>query len=193
MFGFLALALRQANIARWSTMRCAQRESVLEHSAIVGLLTILVIQYAKENGEQLDESLMLSHALLHDASESITGDTISTTKNANANLLAEFRKIEALATEQMLDMAPGFMRDYLHRAFEPGGMEQKLVKACDIFGAYIKCRLEVAAGNKQEFQDALNKMEESVHQLVETYPEIGRLHADFNAGLGMSIDSLMRM
>ncbi len=34
-FGFLALALRQRLIKRWSLMHSVQPESVLEHSAVV--------------------------------------------------------------------------------------------------------------------------------------------------------------
>lgn len=48
-YGFLALALRQANITRWSLMRCSQRESVLEHSAVVTLLSFLIAQIANRN------------------------------------------------------------------------------------------------------------------------------------------------
>lgn len=38
-FGFLALALRQRLIKRWSLMHSVQPESVLEHSAVVTLLS----------------------------------------------------------------------------------------------------------------------------------------------------------
>lgn len=40
-FGFLALALRQRLIKRWSLMHSVQPESVLEHSAVVTLLSYL--------------------------------------------------------------------------------------------------------------------------------------------------------
>jgi 5'-deoxynucleotidase len=193
MYGFLAMALRQSNITRWPTMRCANPETVLEHSAIVAILAMLVIQYAKADGDDLDESIIMYHALMHDAQEIICGDTITPTKRANPTIHSEFQKIEAAATQQMVQSAPPFMRDFLARAFEPGGREQKLVKACDTYAAYIKCRLEVAAGNKAEFGDALERMEELVHQMVETIPEIGRLHADFYYGIGLSVDSLLNL
>ena len=191
MYGFLAMALRQSNITRWPTMRCAQKETVLEHSAIVSILAMLIGQYAKENGDEINEGLLMYHALMHDAQEIICGDTITPTKRANPTINAEFKKIEAAATHQMVKSAPPFMQDFLAKAFEPGGREQTLVKACDTYAAYIKCRLEVAAGNKVEFGDALERMEESVHLMIESIPELGRIHADFSHGIGLSVDALL--
>lgn len=98
-FGFLALALRQRLIKRWSLMHSVQPESVLEHSAVV--------------------------------------------------------------------------------------------KACDTYSAYIKCKLEVAAGNGLEFQDALSKMERVVAQVKSDFPEIDALDKWFGNGLGHSVDKLL--
>ena len=92
------MALRQSNITRWPTMRCAQKETVLEHSAIVSILAMLIGQYAKENGDEINEGLLMYHALMHDAQEIICGDTITPTKRANPTIHAEFKKIEAAAT-----------------------------------------------------------------------------------------------
>ncbi|WP_283933284.1 YfbR-like 5'-deoxynucleotidase, partial [Salmonella enterica] len=73
----------------------------------------------------------------------------------------------------------------------PGGYEQSLVKACDTYSAYIKCKLEVAAGNGLEFQDALSKMERVVAQVKSDFPEIDALDKWFGNGLGHSVDKLL--
>ena len=50
-FGFLALALRQRLIKRWSLMHSVQPESVLEHSAVVTLLSYLAGNIAIQQGK----------------------------------------------------------------------------------------------------------------------------------------------
>lgn len=52
-FGFLALALRQRLIKRWSLMHSVQPESVLEHSAVVTLLSYLAGNIAIQQGKSV--------------------------------------------------------------------------------------------------------------------------------------------
>ncbi|MFH7097222.1 YfbR-like 5'-deoxynucleotidase, partial [Klebsiella pneumoniae] len=61
-FGFLALALRQRLIKRWSLMHSVQPESVLEHSAVVTLLSYLAGNIAIQQGKSVDLAVMLAHA-----------------------------------------------------------------------------------------------------------------------------------
>ena len=118
-YGFLALALRQRLIKRWSLMHSLQPESVLEHSAVVTLLSMLAGNIALQQGKSVDLAKMLSYA------------------------------------------------------------------------AYIKCKLEVAAGNGLEFEDALNKMEGVVAQVKKDFPEVAALDEWFGEGLGQSVDKLL--
>lgn len=189
-YGFLSLVLRQRLIRRWSLMRCVQDENVLEHSAIVSILVILAAEIAHQNGKVIDKAGMLQHALLHDASEVLVGDVVTPVKRANPAIHAEFMKLEVQAEHRLLQTLPEALKQTIADAFNPGGYEQALVKACDSYSAYIKCKFEVAACNK-EFEDALISMEKVVTNLRQKFPEIEAIHSWFSEGLSMSIDRLL--
>lgn len=190
-FGFLALALRQRLIKRWSLMHSLQPESVLEHSAVVTLLSMLAGNIALQQGKSVDLAKMLSHAVLHDTAEVLCSDVVTPVKKANPVLKREFERLEQAAEERLVQTLPDSLKDVVSEAFSPGGYEQQLVKACDVYAAYIKCKLEVAAGNGLEFEDALNKMEGVVAQVKKDFPEVAALDEWFGEGLGQSVDKLL--
>lgn len=68
-YGFMALAMRQRLIKRWSTMRCSEPENVLEHSAVVTMLAYLAGNIAIQLGKKVDLATMLAHASMHDVAE----------------------------------------------------------------------------------------------------------------------------
>lgn len=190
-FGFLALSLRQRLIKRWSLMHCVQPESVLEHSAVVTLLAMLAGNIALQQGKTIDMGLLLSHAAIHDAAEVLCSDIVTPVKNANPVLKREFDRLEQAAEARMIGTLPESLKDSIAKAFSPGGYEERLVKACDIYAAYIKCKLEVAAGNGLEFQDVLTKMETDVEKIKDNFSEMNSLVSWFDAGLGQSVDKLL--
>lgn len=190
--GFLALALRQRLIKRWSLMHSTQSESVLEHSAVVTLLSFLAGNIAIEQGKSVDLSKMMSHALLHDGAEVLCSDVCTPAKKANAVIAREFARLERAAEDKLVQTLPESLQPIVAEAFAPGGYEQQLVKACDIYAAYIKCKLEVAAGNALEFQDALDKTAQSLEQVKRDFPEIYTLDQLFGEGLGQSVDQLLK-
>lgn len=190
-YGFLALALRQRLIKRWSLMHSVQPESVLEHSATVTLLALLAGHVANQKGNKVDLAKMLSHAALHDVAEVLCQDVVTPVKKANDTLAREFERLEKAAEEQLIHTLPLELQGAVAEAFAPGGYEQQLVKACDTYAAYIKCKLEVAAGNALEFQDALDKMIGVVSQLKSDFPEIEAIDQWFGAGLNLSVDKLL--
>ncbi|EGR1271158.1 5'-deoxynucleotidase [Vibrio parahaemolyticus] len=190
-YGFLALALRQRLIKRWSLMHSVQPESVLEHSATVTLLALLAGHVANQKGNKVDLAKMLSHAALHDVAEVLCQDVVTPVKKANDTLAREFERLEKAAEEQLIHTLPLELQGAVAKAFAPGGYEQQLVKACDTYAAYIKCKLEVAAGNALEFQDALDKMIGVVSQLKSDFPEIEAIDQWFGAGLNLSVDKLL--
>ncbi len=142
-------------------------------------------------GKSVDLAIMLAHASLHDAAEVLCSDVVTPVKKANAVLQREFERLEKAAEDKLIQTLPEELQDAVSRAFAPGGYEQSLVKACDTYSAYIKCKLEVAAGNGIEFQDALSKMERIVAQVKLDFPEIDALDKWFGDGLGHSVDKLL--
>ena len=189
-YGFLALALRQRFIRRWSTMGCTHTENVLEHSAIVTLLTMLVGRLAMANGRDVDLTMMLEHAILHDVSEVLCSDIITPVKRATPELYREFQKLEKAAEAKLITTLPQVLQQDVENALNLDGLEHQLVKACDVYSAYIKCRIEVNSGNTIEFGDALKKMEIEVNKL-RVIPELDQIHVWFQGGLSESVDSLL--
>ncbi|WP_283192466.1 YfbR-like 5'-deoxynucleotidase, partial [Klebsiella pneumoniae] len=136
-FGFLALALRQRLIKRWSLMHSVQPESVLEHSAVVTLLSYLAGNIAIQQGKSVDLAVMLAHASLHDAAEVLCSDVVTPVKKANAVLQREFERLEKAAEDKLIQTLPEELQDAVAIAFAPGGYEQSLVKACDTYSALM--------------------------------------------------------
>tara|TARA_B110000211_G_scaffold234173_1_gene302734 strand:- start:9864 stop:10175 length:312 start_codon:yes stop_codon:yes gene_type:complete len=89
-YGFLALALRQRLIKRWSLMHSLQPESVLEHSAVVTLLSMLAGNIALQQGKSVDLAKMLSHAVLHDTAEVLCSDYFEFLKSVNSRVNSNF-------------------------------------------------------------------------------------------------------
>lgn len=190
-FGFLALALRQRLIKRWSLMHSSQPESVLEHSAVVTILTLLVGNLAIQAGREVNLGTMLAHAILHDAPEVLTSDVVTPVKKANKVLETEFRRLEDAAEKQLVSTLPDELKAVVLDAFKPPAIEAQLVKACDTYAAFIKCKIEVAAGNKQEFGDALTQISKLVDELKEQVPEIKLIDDWFGGSFNLSVDRLL--
>ena len=191
-YGFLALALRQANITRWSLMRCSQRESVLEHSAVVTMLSFLIAQIANKNGRNVSLEKMMGFAISHDISEVITGDLVTPVKHANEKIESEFRNLEIEAEKCIVSTLPEFLQGAMNDALEVSGYERVLVKACDIYAAYIKCITEIEAGNRIEFEDARSALRSTLDEYGRKCPEIIELDELFTAGFSFSVDKLLR-
>lgn len=189
--GFLALALRQRLINRWSLMHCQQRETVLEHSAVVSLLALLVGEIANSMGNKVDVAVMMSHAIIHDVSEVLTGDVVTPVKKATQVLASEFASLESEAERKLINTLPASLQARIAGYFAPGGYEQKLVKGCDIYAAYLKCRLEIAGGNVIEFQDALEQITATLEQAMKDLPELRALDNFFGDAIGLSVDKLL--
>lgn len=189
--GFLALALRQRLINRWSLMHCQQRESVLEHSAVVSLLAMLVGEIAKSMGKDVDLGVMMSHAIVHDVSEVLTGDVVTPVKKATQTLASEFANLEQEAERKLMNTLPEWLRPSIETYFAPGGYEQKLVKGCDVYAAYLKCKLEIAGGNITEFQDAFEQICVTLEQVKVEMAEIAQLDEMFGDAIGLSVDRLL--
>lgn len=191
MYGFLALAMRQQLIRRWSLMRCVNPESVLEHSASVALLTFLAGAIARQRGTQLDLERMLAHAIVHDMSEVFVSDIVTPVKKANAVLETEFLKLEQAAEVQLIKTLPEELRASVGGAFALSGYEKSLFKACDTYAAWAKCKLEIAAGNSGEFQQAFETLSESLAVAKQECPEIQILDDLFSEKIGASVDQLV--
>jgi 5'-deoxynucleotidase len=167
---FFAYMYRLRYIERWSLMRNIVKENVAEHSFHVTLLTHVLCSIANEVfGRQVPTDKVVSMALFHDATEVFTGDIPTPVKHHNPKILSNFREIEQLAAERLLDMIPEPLRQVYKPLIDTKKGDdyelKKYVKAADLLDAYLKCVTELSAGNR-EFATAKKQIEESMQELA---------------------------
>jgi 5'-deoxynucleotidase len=188
---FFAYLYRLRYIERWSLMRNVHRENVAEHSFHVAILTHALCTIANTvYGRQLPTEKIVAEALFHDMTEVITGDIPTPVKHHNPNMLRNFREIEQLAAERLVNMVP----DELQPVYRPlvdakqQPSEYKLyIKAADLLDAYLKCVSELSAGNR-EFTVAKRQIEQSIDKL--DLPEIRYFMQHFAPSLEKTLDEL---
>lgn len=179
---FFAYLFRLRYIERWSLMRNISRENVAEHSFHVSVLTHALCTIGNEVfGKQIPTDQVVTAALFHDVTEVITGDIPTPVKHHNPTMLNNFREIEQLASDQLVDMVPDKMRNAYFPLMNPDKSSiakehLAYIKAADKLDAYLKCASEVSAGNrefsvaKQQIWDILMKSDmEEIHYFLEHF------------------------
>jgi 5'-deoxynucleotidase len=129
-------------------------------------------------------------ALFHDAEEVMTGDIPSPVKHHNPGMLRSIREIEALASEQLLSMVPQQLADAYRPVIGPDARDPELtrwVKAADTLDAYLKCALEMAAGNR-EFAVAKRQLEDKARSMG--MPEVDYFLEHFGPSFERTLDEI---
>ena len=165
---FFNYLFRLRYIERWSLMRNTVKENVAEHSYHVALLTHALCSIANEvfNKDIPTEQAVIV-ALFHDSTEVFTGDIPTPVKHHSSGMLSNFREIEQLASQRLLEMVPDNLKS-VYRPLVTGKHDQtelrRYVKAADLLDAYLKCVTELSAGNR-EFTVARQQILNSIHAL----------------------------
>lgn len=188
---FFAHLSRLKLINRWPLMRNVRTENVSEHSLQVAMVAhaLAVIKNQKFNGSlNADRIAML--ALYHDASEVLTGDLPTPVKYYNAQIAHEYKQIEKIARQKLIDMLPPELQDAyrpLLDEHEHSEQEQAVVKQADALCAYLKCLEELSAGNK-EFVLAKARLEKTLAQ--RRSPEMDYFIEVFIPSFSLSLDEI---
>ncbi|WP_137167191.1 5'-deoxynucleotidase [Salinimonas lutimaris] len=150
---FFAHLARMKLINRWPLMHNVRTENVQEHSLQVAMVAhALALIKNKFFGGQVNPDRVATLAMFHDVSEVLTGDLPTPVKYFNQAIAAEYKKIEKIAEQKLIDMAPEALRaDYaaLIDGQQHSDEEAFLVKAADVLCAYLKTMEELSAGNKE--------------------------------------------
>ena len=158
---FFAHLSRLKLINRWPLMRNVRTENVSEHSLQVAMVAhaLAAIKNRKFGGQVNAERIALL-AMYHDASEVLTGDLPTPVKYFNSQIAQEYKAIEKIAQQKLVDMVPDELRDI----FEPlideqhySDEEKFLVKQADALCAYLKCLEELSAGPKAALRKRWNR------------------------------------
>ena len=164
---FFAHLARMKLIYRWPLMRNVQKENISEHSLQVAMVAhaLALIENRKFGGTLNPEQAALL-ALYHDATEVLTGDLPTPIKYHNPAIANEYKKIEKLAEQRLLDLLPAeFVEDYrpLIDSDHQDPELTRVVKAADTLCAYSKCLEELAAGN-HELELAKRRLEKMLDE-----------------------------
>ena len=188
---FFNYLFRLRYIERWSLMRNTVKENVAEHSYHVALLTHALCSIANEvfNKDIPTEQAVIV-ALFHDSTEVFTGDIPTPVKHHSSGMLSNFREIEQLASQRLLEMVPDNLKS-VYRPLVTGKHDQtelrRYVKAADLLDAYLKCVTELSAGNR-EFTVARQQILNSIHAL--NMPEAEYFLEHFAQSFEKTLDEL---
>lgn len=190
MYHFFAMLSRMKYINRWGLMRNTRSENLCEHSLETAIVShALAVIGNTKFGRQYDPQRAAALALLHDASEIITGDMPTPVKYHSQEIRRAYAEVEELAVERLVALLPEELRPYYRELMTqsaPGDEELKpLIKAADRISAVIKCVEERLSGN-QDFREA----ERSTMKLLEDMdlPEAKYFIDEFLPSYGLTLD-----
>ncbi|TAI95856.1 5'-deoxynucleotidase [Pectobacterium versatile] len=188
---FFAHLSRLKLISRWPLMRNVRTENVSEHSLQVAFVAhaLAVIKNRKFEGSLNAERIALL-AMYHDASEVLTGDMPTPIKYYNAQIAHEYKKIEKIAQQKLIEMLPEeLQQDYrmLLNDNYTSEEERLIVKQADALCAYLKCLEELSAGNA-EFTLAKARLEKTLQ--LRHSPEMDYFMTVFVPSFSLSLDEI---
>ena len=188
---FFAHLSRLKLIGRWPLMRNVRTENVSEHSLQVAFVAhaLAAIKNRKFNGNLNAERVALL-AMYHDASEVLTGDMPTPIKYYNPQIAHEYKKIEKIAQQKLLEMLPEELQNDFRSILDEhhhSEDEKLIVKQADALCAYLKCLEELSAGNN-EFKQAKARLEKTLQ--MRHSPEMDYFMQVFIPSFSLSLDEI---
>lgn len=186
---FFAITSRMKYINRWGLMRNTINENISEHSLETAFIAHVLALYRNVRfGGNVDPERAALLAMYHDATEIITGDLPTPVKYYNAEIKAEYDKVEKMAEEKLLSYLPEDLRGYYAPLFSKTEEDRELwvlVKAADKLSALIKCIEERQMGNS-DFTEAEKSTLQAVHDMA--LPEAEEFISEFLSAYHLTLD-----
>lgn len=186
---FFAIISRMKYINRWGLMRNTINENISEHSLETAFIAHVLALYRNVRfGGNVDPERAALLAMYHDATEIITGDLPTPVKYYNAEIKAEYDKVEKMAEEKLLSYLPEDLRGYYAPLFSKTEEDKELwvlVKAADKLSALIKCIEERQMGNS-DFTEAEKSTLQAVHDMA--FPEAEEFISEFLSAYHLTLD-----
>ena len=186
---FFAIISRMKYINRWGLMRNTINENISEHSLETAFIAHVLALYRNVRfGGNVDPERAALLAMYHDATEIITGDLPTPVKYYNADIKAEYDKVEKMAEEKLLSYLPEDLREYYAPLFSKTEEDKELwvlVKAADKLSALIKCIEERQMGNS-DFTEAEKSTLQAVHDMA--LPEAEEFISEFLSAYHLTLD-----
>ncbi len=190
MYHFFAMLSRMKYINRWGLMRNTRQENICEHSLETAVIAHALASIGNQRfGRAYDPNRAAMLALLHDASEIITGDMPTPVKYHSEEIRQAYADVEGMAVERLVSMLPEELRPSYRELMTmsaPGDQELKpLVKAADRISAVIKCVEERQSGN-QDFREAEKSTRKALEDMA--LPEAEHFLQEFLPSYGLTLD-----
>ncbi len=167
MYPFFAMLSRMKYINRWGLMHNTRNENICEHSLEVALVAHALATIGNRKfGKNYDPERAAMLAVLHDASEIITGDMPTPVKYHSEEIRKAYAEVEDMP-EELRDEYRGIMT----MSGEADAELKPLVKAADRISAVIKCMEERKSGNRD-----FSKAEQTITQAIH---DMGLVEADY--------------
>ncbi|WP_294964681.1 5'-deoxynucleotidase [uncultured Gilliamella sp.] len=188
---FFAHLSRLKLINRWPLMRNVRIENVSEHSLQVAFVAhaLAIIKNKRFNGKVNPERIALL-AMYHDASEVITGDLPTPTKYYNPQITTEYKKIEKIAQNKLINMLPKELQEDFRSLIDDNFYEEtekNIIKQADALCAYLKTIEELSAGNN-EFRLAEQRLKKTLSD--RNSPEMDYFLDVFVPSFSLSLDEI---
>lgn len=188
---FFAHLSRLKLINRWPLMRNVRTENVSEHSLQVAFVAhaLAIIKNKRFNGSVNPERIALL-AMYHDVSEILTGDMPTPTKYYNPQIAIEYKKIEKISQNKLIDMLPKELQDEFRALIDDDYYnedEKSIVKQADALCAYLKTIEELSAGNN-EFKLAEQRLKKTLSERES--PEMDYFLDVFVPSFSLSLDEI---
>lgn len=188
---FFAIISRMKYINRWGLMRNTINENISEHSLETAFIAHVLALYRNVRfGGNVSPERCALIAMYHDVTEIITGDLPTPIKYYNAEIKAEYDKVEAMAEKKMLSYLPSDLREHYRPLFGKTDEESelwKLVKAADKLSALIKCIEERQMGNT-DFSEAEKSTLKAIHEMA--LPEAEEFIREFLPSYLLTLDDI---
>ncbi len=190
MHHFFAMLSRMKYINRWGLMRNTRSENICEHSLETALVAHALATIGNEKfGRRYDPERAAVLAMLHDASEIITGDMPTPVKYHSEEIRKAYAEVEDRAVEHLITMLPAEMRPAYRELMTMGGEKdgelKPLIKAADRISAVIKCVEERTSGN-HDFHKAEGTITKAIADMH--LPEADYFMKEFLPSYGLTLE-----
>ena len=190
MYHFFAMLSRMKYINRWGLMRNTRSENICEHSLEVALVAHALATIGNQKfGKAYNPERAAMLAVLHDASEIITGDMPTPVKYHSEEIRKAYAEVEDMAVEHLVSMLPEDLRDQYREIMTMSGEEDQtlrpLVKAADKISAVIKCVEERRSCNR-DFSQAEQTITQAIRDMG--LPEADYFMKEFLPSYGLTIE-----
>lgn len=179
-------------LQRWGLKRNTVPENVMEHSWEVSVIAhALAIIRNKHFDGDVDVNAVVVAALYHDCGEVITGDMPSPIKYHSKEITSAYKKIERQAEQELLNLLPEELREEFSPvmlASQIPAEHHRIIKAADTISAFLKCQMELSAGNL-EFSKAADAIRGRLEKIE--MPEVNYFMTTFSPSYSLTLDELM--